>query len=222
MAIGGWILAALMAAALGWLGRPIMVLLPESPDAAPSSPSPISISRTPNLGWWLAGAAFVQTGILAVTVPIHLLPAWIVVCGVGTWLAYIDWHLRVLPTRIVAPLAVLVAFVVLIEAWLVADVWIFLRAMVAGALAVGVFWGLWWLAERRRPGSFGFGDVRFAAPLGVALGSLGPWAAPVGLYLAFVVGAVLGLILKSRGRAESFAFGPAMLAGAVIGAMLAA
>ena len=62
MAIGGWILAALMAAALGWLGRPIMVLLPESPDAAPSSPSPISISRTPNLGWWLAGAASSRLG----------------------------------------------------------------------------------------------------------------------------------------------------------------
>src|SRR5688500_7859414 len=172
MAIGGWILAALMAAALGWLGRPIMVLLPESPDAAPSSPSPISISRTPNLGWWLAAVAFVQTGILALTIPMHLLPAWIVVCGIGTWLAYIDWHLRVLPTRIVAPLTGVVAFVVLIEAWLVADVWIFLRAMVAGAVAVGVFWGLWWFAEQRRPGSFGFGDVRFAAPLGVALGSL--------------------------------------------------
>lgn len=199
-----------------------MVLLPESPDATPSSPSPSSIARTPRLGWWLAGAAFVQAAILAATVPIHLLPAWIVLCGVGTWLAFIDWHLRVLPTRIVAPLTAVVAFIVFIEAWLVADVWIFVRAMVAGAAAFGVFWGLWWMAEQRRPGSFGFGDVRFAAPLGVALGSLGPWAAPVGLYLGFVVGAVLGLVLKSRGTAESFAFGPAMLAGAVIGAMLAA
>jgi leader peptidase (prepilin peptidase)/N-methyltransferase len=221
MAVGAWVLAALMAAALGWLGRPVMVLLPASPDAEPSSPSPNTISQAPHLGRWLAGVAFVQAWLLAVTIPIHLLPAWIVVCGVGTWLAYIDWHTRVLPTRIVAPLLAVVAFVVLIEAWLVADVWIFLRAMIAGALAFGAFWGLWRLAEQRRPGSFGFGDVRFAAPLGVVLGSLGPWAAPVGLYLGFVVGAVLGLVLKSRGRAETFAFGPAMLAGAVIGAMLA-
>ncbi len=222
MAIGGWVLAALMAAGLGWLGRPVMVLLPESPDAAPSSPSPNTISQTPHLGRWLAGVAFVQAAILAATIPVHLLPAWIVVCGVGTWLAYIDWRTRVLPTRIVAPLFAVVAFVVLIEAWLVSDVWIFVGAMLAGGLAFGAFWGLWWFAERRRPGSFGFGDVRFAAPLGVALGSLGPWAAPVGLYLGFVMGAVLGLILKSRGEAENFAFGPAMLAGAVIGAMLAA
>ena len=229
MAIGGWVLAALTAAGLGWMGRPIMVLLPASPDAAPSSPSPHTISQTPHLGWWLAAAAFLQVGILAVAIPDHLLPAWIVLCGVGTWLAYIDWHTRVLPTRIVAPLFGIVAFVVLIEAWLVADVWIFLRAVLASALAFAAFWGLWMLAEKRRPGSIGFGDVRFAAPLGLALGSLGPWAAPIGLYLGFAVGAVFAVVLKRRGHCPpgeepgqgSFAFGPAMLAGAVIGAILA-
>ncbi len=222
MAIGGWILAALVAAGLGWIGRPVMVLLPESPDAAPNAPSPITISRTPHLGWWLSGAAFAQVVILAATIPAHLLPAWIIVCGVGTWLAYIDWHTRVLPTRIVVPLYAVTASVILLEAWLVADAQIFVRALAASALAFGSFWALWWVAEQRRPGSFGFGDVRFAAPLGLALGSLGPWAGPVGLYLGFVVGAVLGLVLKARGQQGGFAFGPAMLAGAIVGAVLSA
>lgn len=222
MAIGGWILAALMAAGLGWVGRPVMVLLPESPDAAPHSPSPLAISRTPHLGWWLAGAAFVQVGIVAAAVPAHLLPAWILVCGVGTWLAYIDWHTHVLPTRIVAPLFAAAAFVVLMEAWLVADRWIFLRALAASALAFGSFWCFWWIADQRSPGSFGFGDVRFSASLGLVLGSISPWAAPIGLYLGFVVGAVVGLALKARGHTGGFAFGPAMLAGAVVGAVLTA
>jgi len=222
MAIGGWVLAALMAAGLGWMGRPVMVLLPESPDAAPQSPSPLAISRTPHLGWWLAGAAFVQVAIVAVAIPAHLLPAWIIVCGVGTWLAYIDWHTRVLPTRIVAPLFVIAAFVVLLEAWLAADGRIFIRALAASALAVGSFWCFWWVADRLRPGSFGFGDVRFAAPLGLVLGSLGPWAAPIGLYLGFAIGAVIGLVLKARGPHDGFAFGPAMMAGAVVGALLSA
>ena len=212
----------MMAAGLGWVGRPVMVLLPESPDAAPDSPSPIAISRMPHLGWWLAGAAFAQVAILAATIPSHLLPAWILVCGVGTWLACIDWHTRVLPTRIVAPLFVAAALVVLLEAWIVADGRIFLRALVASALSFASFWCFWWIAERRRSGSFGFGDVRFAAPLGLVLGSLGPWAAPVGLYLGFVIGAVLGLAMKARGRQDGFAFGPAMLAGAVVGAVLSA
>ena len=220
MAAGGWVLAALIAAGLGWMGRPVMVLLPESPDAAPLSPTPLAISRTPHLGWWLAGAAFVQVAIVAATIPAHLLPAWVIVCGVGTWLAYIDWHTHVLPTRIVAPLFAVAAVVVLLEAWMVADVRIFVRALAASALAFGSFWCFWWIADQRRPGSFGFGDVRFSAPLGLVLGSLGPWAAPVGLYLGFVVGAVLGLALKARGRQGGFAFGPAMLAGAVIGAVL--
>ena len=222
MAFGGLILASLMAAGLGWVGRPVMVLLPESPDAAPHSPSPIVISRTPNLGWWLAGAAFLQVAIVAAAIPAHLLPAWVIVCGVGTWLAYIDWHTHVLPTRIVAPLFAVAAFIVLLEAWLVADAQIFVRALAASALAFGSFWCFWWIAERWRPGSFGFGDVRFAAPLGLVLGSLGPWAAPIGLYLGFAIGAVLGLALKARGHQAGFAFGPAMLAGAVVGAVLAA
>jgi leader peptidase (prepilin peptidase)/N-methyltransferase len=220
MAVGGWVLAALVAAGLGWMGRPVMVLLPESPDAAPLSPTPLAISRTPHLSWWLAGAAFVQVAIVAATIPAHLLPAWVIVCGVGTWLAYIDWHTHVLPTRIVAPLFAIAAAVVLLEAWMVADVRIFVRALAASALAFGSFWCFWWIADQRRPGSFGFGDVRFSAPLGLVLGSLGPWAAPVGLYLGFVVGAVVGLALKARGRRGGFAFGPAMLAGAVIGAVL--
>ena len=222
MAFGGLILAALLAAGLGWVGRPVMVLLPESPDAAPQSPSPIAISRTPHLGWWLAGTAFVQVAIVAASIPAHLLPAWVIVCGVGTWLAYIDWHTHVLPTRIVAPLFAVAAFVVLLEAWLVADAQIFVRALAASALAFGSFWCFWWIAERWRPGSFGFGDVRFAAPLGLVLGSLGPWAAPIGLYLGFAIGAVLGLVLKARDHQAGFAFGPAMLAGTVVGAVLAA
>lgn len=220
MAFGGWILAALMAAGLGWVGRPVMVLLPESPDATPHSPSPLAISRTPHLSWWLAGAAFVQVAIVAVAIPTHLLPAWVIVCGVGTWLAYIDWYTHVLPTRIVVPLFAVAALVVLLEAWLVADAQIFVRALAASALAFGSFWCFWWIADRWRPGSFGFGDVRFAAPLGLVLGSLGPWAAPIGLYLGFAIGAIFGLALKARGHQEGFAFGPAMLAGAVVGAVL--
>jgi leader peptidase (prepilin peptidase)/N-methyltransferase len=158
--------------------------------------------------------------ILAVALPLYVLPAWILVCGVGTWLAYIDWRTKVLPTRLIVPLFAVTLFVVTLEAWLAADRFILFRALAASAFAYGSFWILWWLAEQRRTGSFGFGDVRFAAPLGLVLGSVSPWAAPVGLYLGFAVGAVVGLALRARGQREGFAFGPAMLAGAVIGAVL--
>lgn len=222
MAIGGWVLAALAAGVLGWLGRPVMVLLPESPDAAPHAPSPIAIARAPHLGWWLAGVAAAMVTVLVVPLPAHLLPAWILVCGVGTWLAYIDWHTRVLPTRIIAPLVGATVAVVALEAWITSDGWLLLRSLFGGALAFGSFWVLWWIAGRRERDSFGFGDVRFSVPLGLALGSISGWAAPVGLYLGFAIGAVVGLVLRSRGQEENFAFGPAMVAGAVVGAILCA
>ncbi|MFL6089786.1 MAG: prepilin peptidase [Aeromicrobium sp.] len=220
MAIGGWILAAFIAGVLGWIGRPVMVLLPESPDAAPYAPSPVAISRVRNLEWWLAGVAVALVTVLVIALPYYLLPAWIVVCGVGTWLAYIDWHTKVLPTRIVLPLFVATFVVVALEAWLAANRGILLRGIAGSAFAYGSFWALWWIAEQRKKGSFGFGDVRFAAPLGMALGTVSPWAAPVGLYLGFVVGAVIGLSQRAKGDGDGFAFGPAMMAGAVIGAVI--
>jgi leader peptidase (prepilin peptidase)/N-methyltransferase len=222
MAIGGLVLAALAAGVLGWLGRPVMILLPESPDAAPQAPSPIAIARVPHLGWWLAGVAVGMVIVLITALPVQLMPAWIVVCGIGTWLAYIDWHTKVLPTRIVVPLFGVTLMLVTLEAWVALDRGILVRAVAAAAFAYGSFWVLWWIAERRQQGSFGFGDVRFAAPLGLVLGSVSPWAAPVGLYLGFVIGAVVGLVLRARGKRDGFAFGPAMMAGAVIGAVLCA
>lgn len=220
MAIGGWILAAFAAGVLGWLGRPVMVLLPESPDAAPHAPTPIAISRVRHLGWWLAGVAVAMVTVLVFALPAYLLPAWILVCGVGTWLAYIDWHTRVLPTRIVLPLSGVTLAAVAIESWLTSDGWMLLRALLGGALAFGSFWCLWWISEQRKPDSFGFGDVRFSVPLGLALGSVSGWAVPVGLYLGFAIGAVVGIVLRSRGEEDNVAFGPAMMAGAVIGAVL--
>jgi leader peptidase (prepilin peptidase)/N-methyltransferase len=199
-----------------------MVLLPASPDAAPSTPPPVEIARARHLAWWLAGAAVGMVTILTIALPDYLLPAWIVVCGVGTWLAYIDWHTRVLPTRLVVPLFAVTLLVLALEAWLTGDLRILVRAIAASAFAFGSFWGLWWIAEQREQGSFGFGDVRFAAPLGLVLGSVSPWAAPVGLYLGFAVGALIGLRLRARGERDGFAFGPAMMAGAVIGAVICA
>ena len=71
---------------------------------------------------------------------------------------------------------------------------------------------------------FRYDEVRFAAPLGLVLGSLGWWALVVGLWLGFAIGAVVALRLKRRDESvasgRGYAFGPAMLGGAVLGAAL--
>ena len=220
MAIGGLVLAALCAGALGWVGHPVLVLLPDSEDAGPQTPSNREISRAPRLCWWLAGTAAALIVIVTTSVPLFVLPAWILVCGVGTWLAYIDWRTRLLPASVIAILWSAAVFVLLLEAWLASDLGILLKALASSAAAYGLFWLLWLVSEKRRPDSFGFGDVRFAAPLGLVLGSVGFEAALAGFGCFVVVGAIVAIIRRVREQSADFALGPAMLAGSVLGLLI--
>ncbi|HJR89783.1 MAG TPA: prepilin peptidase, partial [Aeromicrobium sp.] len=160
-----WTLAALGAGVLGWIGPQVIARLPASPDADPETASYRDIADVPRLSVWLAAGAVALVTIVSLGVPDHLIPAWVVVCGAGMWLAYIDWRTNLLPTRIVWPTYAVTVAVVGIEAWAMADVKILMRGMVASAIAFAVFWLVWWVAGLWRPGSFGFGDVRLAAPL---------------------------------------------------------
>ncbi len=67
-------------------------------------------------------------------------------------------------------------------------------------------------------GGMGDGDVRLAALLGIFLGWIGPMHVPVGLFLGFVAGAVVGIAMLARGagRKTEVPFGPFMALGAVI------
>lgn len=217
MTLGSWALAALVAGALGWVGPRVISLLPRSADAGPKTPSYPELARAPRLNGWLALGAVILMTIVATAVPAILLPAWTLVCGIGIWLAYIDARTNLLPTRIVWPLYVATLLVVAIEAWLAGEPSILVRAVIASVIAFGVFWVFWWVAELWKSGGFGFGDVRFAAPLGLVLGTGGDWAAPIGLYLGIIIGGVVGMILKARGHDDAFALGPWLLVGAVFG-----
>ncbi len=73
------------------------------------------------------------------------------------------------------------------------------------------------------PAGMGFGDVKLALSLGVALGwyGWGVWAA--GAFLGLLYGALYGLALVLRSpeaRQQGFAFGPFMAAGALTGVLL--
>ncbi len=73
------------------------------------------------------------------------------------------------------------------------------------------------------PAGMGFGDVKLALSLGVALGwyGWGVWAA--GAFLGLLYGSLYGLTLLLRGsatREQGFAFGPFMAAGALTGVLL--
>jgi leader peptidase (prepilin peptidase)/N-methyltransferase len=211
------VLAALVAGLLGAFGPSVIARLPESPDAGDDAPSFQAIAQAPFLRAWLAVAAAVLVSIVALAVPAHLLPAWAVVCGVGIWLAYVDWRTKLLPTRIILPLDAVLLVVVAIETWVAHAPSILMRGAASGIAMFCVYWIFWWIAGLRTPGSFGFGDVRFSAPLGLVLGTVGWSAVPVGLYLGILAGGIAGLVFKARGHAAGFALGPWMLLGAVLG-----
>lgn len=64
--------------------------------------------------------------------------------------------------------------------------------------------------------SMGFGDVKLAPVLGLLLGWVGWGASLTGLFAGFLIGAVLGLLLRV-GRGQAFPYGPSMLLGSLVG-----
>ena len=83
-----------------------------------------------------------------------------------------------------------------------------------GALGVAGFFWLLWLGTKRK--GIGFGDVKFAFPFGLILGFPNVL---VGLLLAFVLGAVVGVSLVLAGKTQMGArlpFGPFLVTSAVI------
>ncbi len=79
---------------------------------------------------------------------------------------------------------------------------------------------LLWLIVVVSRGGMGLGDVKLAALIGVFLGA--PALAAVALFLGFVSGGLVGLVLlalRLRGRKDAIPFGPFLAAGA-LGAML--
>jgi leader peptidase (prepilin peptidase)/N-methyltransferase len=74
------------------------------------------------------------------------------------------------------------------------------RLGIAIACSTGAF-GAFFAIHFVRPAWLGFGDVRLAALIGLALGWLGPWYLVIGFMAANLAGAALGLALMVAGKA---------------------
>ena len=148
------------------------------------------------------------TWVLALLVPVLVL------------LAVVDWRTRLLPRRVVLPATAVLIALAVVE-WLVQrETAVLVRTLAAMLVARSFFWLLWFI---RRAG-MGFGDVRLAALLGLALGRLGWDHWLVGLYGGLLLFGVFGiaLMLVRRDRAtlqRAYPFGPFMIAGAVVGVL---
>jgi leader peptidase (prepilin peptidase)/N-methyltransferase len=148
-----------------------------------------------------------------------LLPAYLVLTGALVALAVIDFETYLLPNRIVYPLTVVMLG--LLAAGTAADGNLddYVRGLLAGAVAFAAFFVLHLVSPR----SMGFGDVKLSFTLGLALGVLGWGEMFLGLFLGFLYGAVIGIVLlvtKVRGRDQAVPFGPFLAAGTITAVLI--
>ncbi|MGH8994900.1 MAG: prepilin peptidase [Acidimicrobiales bacterium] len=139
---------------------------------------------------------------------------WLLAIGLVA-ISAVDLRTGLVPRALLYPTLVLTA-TGLLAASAADGHWGGLVGAAVGAVgAFGVFGAVWWLF----PKGMGFGDVRLAGLLGIALGWLGFRPLYLGFLAAFVFGVVFGLCnLVVRGTSR-FPFAPALSAGAMVGVL---
>lgn len=161
----------------------------------------------------VTGALFV---LLAWRLPsVWALPAYAVLAAFFVAMSAIDLeHMRI-PTSLVYATALLGA-PLLVIASAGSHRWpSLLSALVCGAVALAVFFSLWFAV----PKGIGFGDVRLAALCGAYLGWIGYREALVGFVLSFVlagVPAALLLAMRKVQRQTKIPFGPFLAGGTIL------
>lgn len=144
-----------------------------------------------------------------------VVPAFCILGAALVALVWIDLREFRLPREITYTAFVLGAGALVVAA-LVNDeperIW---QAFLGAGIALAIM-GTIYLASR---GGMGDGDVRLAPLLGLYLGYLNPGIVPVGLFLGFLLGAVVGVAVMALGRGDrktALPFGPFLAAGTVI------
>jgi len=173
-------------------------------DAGPGRRAVVTGLAVGTLG--AVGAAFGGTAAL---------PAFLWLAAVGVTLAVIDLDCLRLPDRLTLPsLPVGIALLALPGDW---------SALVRAVLAAAVAAGLAFLLAVLAPGGgFGLGDVKLLGVLGLFVGWLGWAELALAVALGFTLGALVAVGLLAARRAglrDHLAFGPWLIAGALLAAV---
>ncbi|MEV6598964.1 prepilin peptidase [Actinoplanes sp. NPDC051346] len=171
---------------------------------------------------WTVSAGALIAGLLGATIgPAPLLVVLLPVAILGVLLALIDLRCRRLPDPLVAALAAATVLPLGAGALIAGEAGRIGRAGVAAVLC-----GAAYLIIALLPGNgLGLGDVKLATVLGFVLGFAGWPAVAVGLAAAHLINGPVALALLIARRATrhtALPFGPALLAGALIGVTLPA
>ncbi|GAA1475637.1 hypothetical protein GCM10009623_00830 [Nocardioides aestuarii] len=221
------LLAVVVAGLAGALAPRVVAALPEpehDESLEDEDPKPLyaDLAARPGRAMLLGGASALAAALVVLAVgPDPWLVGLVPLVPVGVVLAWVDWHTRLLPSRIVLP-ATAYALAVALVLWPLtgsAD------DLVRGLVGLVVLRSLYWLMWRIHSAGMGFGDVRLAALVGLALGHVGVAELLVGGYAGFLIfglpGLVLAVVKWDRTLLKTpFPFGPFMLIGALLGLLV--
>lgn len=160
------------------------------------------------LTWWAASSHQLAAA-----------PAWCYLAATGIALALIDIDTRRLPNVIVLPSYGVLAALLTVAALVDDRPENLLRAVVGMAALAGFFL----VVVLVYPAGMGWGDVKLAGLLGLAMGYASWGALVIGSFAGFALGAIVGVVVIATGRATrktALPFGPFMIVGAFIGVLV--
>ncbi len=143
------------------------------------------------------------------------LPAFLVLFAGLLALSCIDIEQMILPKKIVYPLTILVAILLLVPAAQL-PAW---HDYFVGAISAVAWFIVFLVMNLASPRLLGFGDVRLSIVLGLSLGWLGVDYVLLGFFAANLIGAVVGIALiatKRLNRQSRMPYGVFLAAGCAV------
>ncbi|HZU79331.1 MAG TPA: A24 family peptidase [Acidimicrobiales bacterium] len=195
-------------------GPPLEILAERIGAKEPLRPlrRPTDVRRTVALS--VVGAAVLGGLAVRFGADVALAPFAVLALGL-LCISAVDLERYLIPNRLVYPTLAVVAPLLVVSSAVDHRWGSLARAAIAGAAAFVAFFAV----HLAVPKGMGFGDVRLAGVIGLATGWLGLGHAFVAFFAAFVLGAVIGIVVMAvggGGRKTRIPFGPFLAAGAVV------
>jgi leader peptidase (prepilin peptidase)/N-methyltransferase len=197
--------------------------VPTEPEAVPTEPEAVRHLLPAGRAPLRTAIAALVTGVLFAAAASHfgrhlVLTPFCAFFAVLVAVSVTDLSHRLVPRWLLyAGLAVIVPLLVATSA--VDHTWGHLSgSAIGGAVAFGGFFAVWWFVPR----GMGFGDVRLAGLIGVAVGYLSLLHAYIAFLSGFVAGLVFGLAVMATtagGRRTRIPFAPSLALGGVVGVL---
>ncbi|MFD5424640.1 prepilin peptidase [Streptomyces sp. NPDC127084] len=146
---------------------------------------------------------------------------WVLLAPVAVLLALVDSRVHRLPDLLTLPLAAAAAVLLGGAALVPGAAGSWTAALLGGLVLGGAYFTLFLI----NPRGMGFGDVKLAVSLGIALGWYGWEVLFAGAFAGFLLGAVYGfglVLLRRASRGSAIPFGPFMIGGTLIGLLMGA